>query len=141
MFSQVFVCPRGGGSLSRGGLCPGGSLSRGGHCPGGSLSGLCRGGLCAGGVTVQGGLCQVSVWGGGLYPLVYLCPVGGGLCLILEFILVERCFCEINKSRRARHRNISMEPFPTFSDCRKTTNMFINMVFTCHHPRILINKM
>ena len=53
MFSEAFVCPKGGGvSLSRGvsvqgvsvgGVCPGGSLSggslsRGGFCPGASLS-------------------------------------------------------------------------------------------------------
>ena len=72
MFSQVFVCPRGGGlcpgrvSVQRGGVSvqvvsvqrgisvQRGSLSRGDLCPGG----LCPGGLCPGGsllgVTVRG---------------------------------------------------------------------------------------
>ena len=83
MFSQVFVCPQGGGISVQGGFCPGG-LYLGGLCPGGlcpqwglypvgylsggslwvSLMGLCLGGLCPGGslsregVSVQGrGLC------------------------------------------------------------------------------------
>ena len=61
MFSQVSVCPQGGGL----GLCPGGSpsggrsvsrgvLCLGGLCPGG---GLCLGGLCPVGSLSVGGLC------------------------------------------------------------------------------------
>ena len=82
MFSQVFVCPQGGGISVQGGFCPGGfcpgGLYLGGLCPGGlcprwglypvgylsggslwvSLMGPCLGGLCPGGVSVQGrGLC------------------------------------------------------------------------------------
>ena len=59
MFSQVFVCPR-GGSLSSGGLCPG------------------EGGLYPGGEGGSGGdFCprRVSVWGSlSKGPLEGLCP-------------------------------------------------------------------
>ena len=65
MFSQVFVCPQGGGGL---GLCPGGVSIQGVSVRGGgSLSmgvsiqgGLCPGGSLSSGVSVQGwgGLCQ-----------------------------------------------------------------------------------
>ena len=79
MFSQVFVCPLGGGGVSvqgegslSGGLCPGGSLSRGLYPRGVSVQGVSiQGGLCprgslSKGVSVQGGLCSrgVSVQGG-----------------------------------------------------------------------------
>ena len=75
MFSQVFVCPKGGGVSVvsvQGGLCPGRSLS-GVFFGGVSVQGdLClgRGSLSmgiyvqAGGVSAQGGLCS----GGGLCP-------------------------------------------------------------------------
>ena len=86
MFSQVFVCPQGGGSLSKGDLCPGegdlcpgewglcpgegGSLSKGGSLSrgGGSLS---KGGLCPG----EGGICPGE---GGLCPGEGVLSKGGG---------------------------------------------------------------
>ena len=52
MFSQVFVCPQGEGSVSRGSLSGGVSV-RG--------KGLCPEGLVSKGVCVQGGLCQGDV--------------------------------------------------------------------------------
>ena len=67
MFSQVFVCLRGGfcpgrGSLSGGvcprGLYPGGSLSRGSLSYEFSVQGfLCLGGSLSWGFSIQGGLC------------------------------------------------------------------------------------
>ena len=76
----------GGGSLSKGGLCPVGVCVQGrisvqwGLCPGEGISvqGVCvQGGLCPGGFFVQGGLCpgEVSVQGRSL-PRGGLCPWG-----------------------------------------------------------------
>ena len=90
MFSQVFVCPEGGGisveggGLCAGGLCPGGlsrwSLSSGrGLHPGAGVS--VKGGLSRG-VSVQGGLCTEGLCPGGLSGGLYpggLCPGEGSL--------------------------------------------------------------
>ena len=52
MFSEAFVCPREGGSLSWGGLCPGDLCPEGESLSRGSLSG---GSLSAGSLSGRGG--------------------------------------------------------------------------------------
>ena len=87
MFSQVFVCRQGRGSLSGEGVSvqrslSGGSLSRGVSVRGVSVQGvLCLGGLCPGG-SLSGGLCPGGSlsWG--------LCP-GRGLSVSSARILME----------------------------------------------------
>ena len=94
MFSEVFVCPQGSQSRSRGsqswrglwsrgvssgglcskGLCPGVSVQWG-LCPGRSLSGS----LCPGGSLSRGSLSrEISVWRVSVQG-VGLCPGGGSL--------------------------------------------------------------
>ena len=92
MFSQLFVCPQGGvsvtvrGFLSRGevsvqgDLCSGGSLSREGFLSRGISvqEGLCPGGLCPGGLC-PGGLCPGRSLSRGVSVQGSPCPGGGPL--------------------------------------------------------------
>ena len=68
MFSQVFVCPRGGGG------CPGRSLSRRVSLQRGLWS-LSRGISLSRGVSVQGCLCSEGCLSGGFLSRRGLCPV------------------------------------------------------------------
>ena len=82
MFSQVLVCPRGGGVFVQGGLCPGGCLYRGSlvSFQGVSVQGnvFVQGCLCPGGVSVQRGVCLGGFCPGEVSVQGCLCP--GGLC-------------------------------------------------------------
>ena len=120
MFSQVFVCPQGGGSQSlswgvcvKGGFCLAGSLSG----KGGSLSG--EGGSLSGRVSVWGSLSrgisvqEGSVWGGSLpreIPPDGDLPYGKerAIRILLECILVLKSQCGISPARIANWMEVQI---------------------------------